>query len=437
MRVDHRRPTFASGLRLCLFALIATLVAAWSPVAQARAAHRHGAHHHVARHAPQPEARYASIVIDAESGQILSASDPDRPSYPASLTKVMTLYLLFDALDQGRVHMDTLMPVSAHAAGQAPSKLDLRPGERISVEDAIKAIVTKSANDVAVVIAEELGGSESQFAATMTAKARALGMTNTTYRNASGLPNMAQKSTPRDQATLARALIRNHAHYYHFFSTREFAWKDMVIPTHNHLMVNYPGADGIKTGYTNASGFNLISSAVRDGHRLIGVIFGGDTVSWRDQRMAALLDHGFARVEGGTEIAALDDAPPPVPKAEPTEIRKQATAAAPAKALKHRVAMATDDEDDDDEGDSDGNDWAIQVGAFSLARSAHHAAASAAHLLGGLIANASIAVNKGRTSHHQTLYRARLSGFTEDQARAACRKLERSRQSCHVVQPSA
>ena len=383
------------------------------------------------------ESRYASIIVEADSGRVIQATNPDRRSYPASLTKVMTLYLLFDALDQGKVRLDTEFPVSAHAAGQAPSKLGLRPGERISVEDIILALVTKSANDAAVVAAEGLGGSEPAFAAMMTRKARELGMNGTTYRNASGLPNLGQVTTPRDQALLARAIIHNHAHYYHYFATREFSFQGHVIATHNRVVLHYPGADGLKTGYINASGFNLITSAVREGHRLVGVVFGGQTAAWRDQRMMNLLDKGFARVNGGGQVeeAAADDAEPPAPI--PAVAKHVAKQAAPAHRRVHlaalrRVKRAADQGDSDD----DPAEWGIQVGAFSGFKPAHHAAAAAARKLGGLIAEATIDVNKQRAGH-RTVYRARLTGFTEDQAHAACRKLAKSKKSCRVVTPNA
>lgn len=361
------------------------------------------------------ESRYAAIVVDAESGTVLSATNPDRRSFPASLTKVMTLYLLFDALEQGRLGLQTMLPVSAHAAAQAPSKLGLRPGDRISVEDVILALVTKSANDAAVVAAEALGGSEAYFALTMSRKAHALGMTQTVYRNASGLPNPGQVSSPRDQAILARAMIRHHPKYYGYFSTREFDWRGQTISTHNRLMLNYPGADGMKTGYINASGFNLIASAVRDGRRLVGVVFGGNTASWRDHRMAQLLDNGFAHTSGGdeTRTAAADeseDTTPPKPSIRP---------------VRNDVGM----------GDSEPVNWTIQVGAYNGYKPARHAAAAAAQKLGALVARATIAVEKAK-SGHQVLYRARLTGFTEDQARAACHRLSKSRHECHVVTPS-
>lgn len=384
------------------------------------------------------DSRYGAIVLDHDSGNTLYAVNPDRRSYPASLTKVMTLYLLFDALESGRLRLDSTLPVSSHASAQAPSKLGLVPGDRITVEDAVLALVTKSANDVAVVIAEGLGGDEDDFAELMTRKAHQIGMSNTTYRNASGLPNPGQISTPRDQATLARALIRTHGKYYHYFSTRQFRWHGQPITTHNRLMLRYPGADGIKTGYINASGFNLVASAKRDGRRLIGVVFGGDTAAWRDRNMAQILDKGFAR-SGGPDIRSA--------KAEEEDradldglIAAAASKPAPqtkvkTAKLKAVPARKAADEDDEDEGDLDPASWIIQVGAFSEYKPAHQAASAAAKKLGGLVSRASIAVDKARQGK-QTMYRARLSGFTEDQARAACKRLSRAKKACSVVQAS-
>jgi D-alanyl-D-alanine carboxypeptidase len=392
---------------------------------------------------PAPAAsRYASIVIDADSGAILHSANPDKRSYPASLTKVMTLYLLFDELDAGRLKLDSKLAVSAHAAAQAPSKLGLEPGDQISVQDLILALVTKSANDAAVVAAEAIGGSEAAFAQVMTRKARALGMLQTTYRNASGLPDLGQVSTVRDQATLARALVRDHADHYAYFSTRSFVWHGQPIHSHNRLMLRYAGADGIKTGYIHASGFNLIASAKRDGRRIIGVVFGGDTASWRDNHMGQLLDKGFARLKspGTTQVARADDALPDVDEvvavAKATKATK-ATKAAPSRPAK-KVAARAAREDDDDEavGDADPSPWAIQVGAFAGYRPAHKAAAEAAKKLGGLIAKGSIDIDKAKQGR-TIMYRARITGFSEGQARAACKKLERAKKACKLVQPTA
>ncbi len=397
--------------------------------------------------------RYASIVIDAESGAILHAANPDTRSYPASLTKVMTLFLMFDELDSGRFRLDSMLPVSAHAAAQAPSKLALEPGDKISVRDAVLALVTKSANDVAVVIAEAIGGTEAGFGQMMTRKAHALGMRNTTYRNASGLPDGAQMSTVRDQATLARALIAHHPGYYKYFSTRQFVYEGQAINTHNRLMLRYPGADGIKTGYIHASGFNLISSAKRGEKRIIGVVFGGTTGASRDKHMGQLLDKGFAKLNRGetvqvaeaeTEsddlpnidelVAAAQSAKAPVAKAKP--VAKTAKAKPQPKKVAMRAA-ARDDDDDDDEavGDADPSSWSIQVGAFNEYRPAHKAATDAAKKLGGLISKGSIDIDKAGAAK-KPVFRARISGFNEDQARAACKRLERAGKACKLVNPN-
>lgn len=402
---------------------------------------------------PAEAGRYASIVIDAETGSLLHASNPDTKSYPASLTKVMTLFLLFDELDSGRIRLDSKFTTSAHAAAQSPSKLGLEPGEKISVESLVLALVTKSANDAAVVAAEGVGGTEANFAQMMTRKAHALGMRSTVYRNASGLPDLGQVSTVRDQATLARALIRSHPGYYKYFSTRQFVYEGQPINTHNRLMLRYQGADGIKTGYIHASGFNLISSAKRGSQRVIGVVFGGTTAASRDKHMGQLLDKGFARLRKGesvemAEAESNDDLP------DLDELVAAAQAAkAPAKAAKavkakpapaKKVAMraparaANDDDDDDDDavGDADPAGWAIQVGAFSEYRPAHKAASDAAKKLGGLVSKASIDIDKAGKGA-KTVYRARISGFTEDQARAACKRLGKAGKSCKPVNPSA
>ena len=230
----------------------------------------------------QATARYASMVVDAESGQVLHAVNADTRNYPASLTKMMTLFLVFDALEKGTLRLDQPLPVSKRAAGMPPSKLGLKQGQTITVEDAILALVTKSANDVAVVIAEALGGQETTFAKMMTERAQELGMSRTTFRNASGLPNRGQKSTARDMVRLAQALMEDHDKYYHYFSTQSFTYQGRTYRNHNRLLKGYKGTDGIKTGYIRASGFNLVSSVERDGRRVIAVVFGGKTSRSRD-----------------------------------------------------------------------------------------------------------------------------------------------------------
>ncbi|MGB2304784.1 MAG: D-alanyl-D-alanine carboxypeptidase family protein, partial [Candidatus Puniceispirillales bacterium] len=223
------------------------------------------------------QAKYASIVVNETTGEVMYSRNADKQLYPASLTKIMTLYMVFEALDNGKIHMDTKMRVSKLAASRSPSKLGLRPGSHITVKNAIYALITKSANDVATVISEHLGESERDFAKKMTRKARALGMKRTTFRNASGLPHSKQKSTARDMAKLAVAIRKDFPHYFQMFKTKSFEYKGRRYKNHNTLLSSYEGTDGIKTGYIRASGFNLVATVERRGIRLVGVVFGGRT----------------------------------------------------------------------------------------------------------------------------------------------------------------
>ncbi|MEM7460855.1 MAG: D-alanyl-D-alanine carboxypeptidase family protein [Pseudomonadota bacterium] len=247
--------------------------------------------------------KYASIVIDLERDQVLHARHADAPRYPASLTKAMTLYMLFDAMKAGEVRLYDSLPVSRNAAKQPPSSLRLRAGTTITTRDAINALITKSANDVAVVVAERLGGTEERFATLMTAKARAMGMEKTTFKNASGLPNSQQLSTARDMAVLAERLLEDHADYYGYFSNKKFSWGRATYKNHNRLIGNVMGVDGIKTGYTRASGFNLMASAKRRGRRVVAIMFGGSTARSRDQHVTDLIEAAYKSFEPS------DDAP--------------------------------------------------------------------------------------------------------------------------------
>jgi D-alanyl-D-alanine carboxypeptidase len=264
----------------------------------------------VALHAPADaqigSARYSSIVVDASSGDVLEAINPDQPRHPASLTKMMTLYMAFEALRDRRISLDTLVPVSPHAASMEPTKLGLVPGTHLTVEQAILGMITRSANDAASAMGELLGGTEDRFSQMMTLRARALGMSHTVFVNASGLPDPAQISTARDLAVLSRRLITDFPGYYRYFSTPSFVWHRQVIFNHDTMLKMYPGADGLKTGYTEASGHNLVTSAVRGGVRLIGVVLGAATNGERDIHMAALLDHGFEE----EDVPVLRRAPP-------------------------------------------------------------------------------------------------------------------------------
>jgi D-alanyl-D-alanine carboxypeptidase len=266
---------------------------------------RHGARHvHAA--AAAGVGGTASIVVDGASGRMIYGMNEDAPRHPASVTKVMTLYLLFEQLEKGKLSLNDEITISGHAAAQAPSKLGLRPGQSIRVEDAIKAIVTKSANDIAVAVAEVVGGTESEFAEMMTRKAHALGMSHTVYVNASGLPNNEQITTAADLAVLGRDIQARFPRYYRYFSLHEFAWHGQRIHTHNHLMDRVEGMDGIKTGYTVASGFNLLSSVKRDGHYIVSVVLGGKSARARDNYMESLIERHIE--EGGARAFARADA---------------------------------------------------------------------------------------------------------------------------------
>lgn len=374
----------------------------------------------------------ASMVIDADTGRVLHAENADVTTYPASLTKMMTLYLLFDQLEAGRLRLTDRMPVSARAAAQSPSKLGLAPGQTIGVEQAILALVTKSANDVAVIIAEAISGTEDEFGDLMTRRARQLGMTRTTFRNASGLPNLSQVTTARDMALLGRALLKNHARYYHYFSARSFEWQGAVINTHNRLMLRYEGADGIKTGYIAASGFNLVSSVNRGGQRLVGVVMGGRTAAARDRRMEQLLDIAYGaparedRIETAAAKPKLEPAAAPQPQ-DKMKVLRQAAAQdkTPAKDKARAAERMTGI------GDAEPAGWGVQIGAFKEKASALNAAEKAHKRYA---AGRPIVTESGSGS--KKVYRARLMGISQEQARALCKSMSGNK-SCMVVQSGA
>jgi D-alanyl-D-alanine carboxypeptidase len=302
----------------------------------------HYAHHEQPNSAPVADGvvpsspTFSALVIDANSGNTLYSADENGLRHPASITKVMTLYLLFEKLDSGAMTLQTPIPISQHAAAQEPSKLGLLPGDSISVDDAIKAVVTRSANDIAVAIAEAVGQSEGNFAEMMTRKAHALGMTNTLYRNASGLPNDEQVTTAHDLAILGRSLEERFPRYFRYFSTAHFDFDGEVIGNHNHLLGRVDGVDGIKTGYTKASGFNLLTSVHRDGRSLIAVVMGGRSAAGRDRIMANLIEDHIAEASTAHTATAVADASP----AETAEPREAQTDATPMRARATVVAQA-------------------------------------------------------------------------------------------------
>ncbi|MGH6953005.1 MAG: serine hydrolase, partial [Alphaproteobacteria bacterium] len=355
-------------------------------------------------------ARTASIIIEADSGRVLHAIDADSAHYPASLAKMMALYLVFEALEQGRLRLDQALPVSAEAATQPATKLGLAEGDSITVEDAILGLVTRSANDAATVVAEALGGTESGFARLMTERAGTLGMNHTVFRNASGLPDERQITTARDMATLALALMRNFPRNYHYFATRSFEFRGSVHTNHNRLLGRYNGVDGIKTGYINAQGYNVAISAERNGVRLVGIVLGGRSARLRDRHMIRLLDRGFGPRSVTREARATPEPDEPAVQSAPAPKRKSKTASAPSKTKSASIKV-----------------WGIQVGVFARYAQAHLAASRATRLVPELLSKASIAVSKQKG---RKLYRARLTGLSKDLATEACAALTQRNVDC-------
>jgi D-alanyl-D-alanine carboxypeptidase len=435
-----RRARRVDALPIVAGGLVALMLLRPSPAEATHHAHHRHSGAAAVGFAPAPVSE--SILIDADTGRVLSEQNADAPTYPASLTKLMTLYLTFENLNSGRVRLDQYFPVSAAAASQSPTKLGLRPGDAVQVQDLILGVVTRSANDAAVVLAEGQAGSEAAFAARMTDKARQLGLKSTFYRNASGLPDPEQRTTARDVAQLALALLHDFPQKYRYFSTRQFDFRGRIITNHNHLLDWYAGADGIKTGYIRASGFNLAASAVRDGHRLVGVVMGGPSAGTRDREMGALLDRGFAEL-GVAAPAVARRAPAipqrtqaataePPPRAKPGFLTKAAeriavhlspTTRAEAAVLTHQPQPAASNER-----------WAIQLGAFHAERTAEKAGRTASGLAVAKGKRLQI-VETGKTSKAR-LYRARLTNFTSQEAQSACAALRKKGVECAVVPPA-
>ena len=394
--------------------------------------------------APQPSfAKYASIVVNETTGRVMYSRNADQRLFPASLTKVMTLYLVFEQLEEGRMTLDTRMKVSGVAASRSPSKLYLKQGATIKVRDAIMALITKSANDAATVIAEHIAGTEREFAKRMTRKAKALGMKRTNFRNASGLPHSQQHSTARDMARLAIAIRKDFPQQFKLFKTRHYSWKGKKFRNHNTLLRNFNGTDGIKTGYTRASGFNLIATVERDGVRLVGVVFGGRTGKTRDQHMRQLLTKQFKRAhvlpkpllqaEAPPPVVRIVKAPPPRPKAVALERSKTPGQLALARP-RPRPARTDLPELADPEPAPvrEVVDWGIQIGSFPGRTSAHIAARDAR-----AAAEAIIGLQPAKLQRVYfgpvTLWQVRFRGLDEDRAREACSKLHQSGMSCIAV----
>lgn len=369
------------------------------------------------------KAATSSIIIDAKSGEVISASAADTLRYPASLTKVMTLYITFDALEKGLIKFDDKLTVSRNAANRSPSKLGLRAGEKITVRDAVMALIVKSANDCATVLAEGLGYSEDNFAKTMTKVAHELGMKNTTFKNASGLPNKAQKTTARDMALLGAAMYHHFPEYYKLFATKKFVYQGRTYYTHNHILKSFAGADGMKTGFTNAAGYNIITSAERDGNRVIAVTMGHNSIKLRDNKVKSLMNQGLQKLaltnkfETSSFYAAVPERKPQI---------EQDAEEAPVQIAKTEVEPA----EESLENTSAENLWGIQVGAFSNYAKARNYALKVKREIksDGKIINIEPA-QKGAA----IVYRSKLVGFAKKEADKACSSLKKTNKSCIVV----
>jgi D-alanyl-D-alanine carboxypeptidase len=403
---------------------------------------------------PSVSGKTAYLIVDATSGREIASDQADELRHPASLTKLMTIYLTFSALDSGRLSLSDALPVSSNALNAPPTKMGLTPGGSVNVRDATMALVTRSANDAAVVLAEALGGDESNFARMMTQRARQLGMNSTVFRNASGLPNREQVTTARDLARLANALMREFPHYYAVFSVQSYPYRGRVLENHNRMLGNYEGADGLKTGYTVASGFNLVMSAVHDNRRLIGVVMGGQSASGRDRQMADLMDRGFASAQSmgispWTSIrkppsarysaaqfvsgAAIAEVPRPVnvAKAEPPSPPAAAPQAAPT-----RVAGPAVPSPSEPENPALGS-WVIQVGSFAEPQSAQLALERASAALPNTMRSTAAATVDEVQMANKVFHRARLTNLSQEQAIDGCKRLEKQKIYCSPLQITA
>ncbi|MCP5244983.1 MAG: D-alanyl-D-alanine carboxypeptidase [Burkholderiales bacterium] len=381
--------------------------------------------------------RYASIVINADTGKVLHESSADASRYPASLTKMMTLYMLFEAIEQGRLSMDSLLPVSAHAASMPQTNIGLRAGDRVSVRDAIPALIVRSANDVAAVVAEALGQTETNFGRIMTDKARSLGMRSTSFRNASGLPNREQKTTARDMVILSTRLMEDFPKYYHYFSTQSFRYKGVTYNSHNRMIRNTIGVDGLKTGFIRASGFNVATSAKRGDQRVIAVVMGGNTAASRDQHMVQLLDQSFRKaattqlVESRKNKRAIENASKrmlvmkaPIPVVKPALFEENK----PDPAAILRGELAVGGHAAQTKPVLTGNEnWAVQIGSYYEHDRAQAQAKAATRWVSGEVAVVEVEIS------NRTLYRARLVGLQKNQAHTACQSLSRQGMDCMVI----
>jgi D-alanyl-D-alanine carboxypeptidase len=381
-------------------------------------------------------ARYAALVAEVESERPLFERNADELRHPASLTKMMTLYLVFEALANGRISRDTVFRASRFAVLRPPSRLGLNAGDAITVEQGILALVTRSANDAAAVIAEGMAGSESAFAELMTEKAHQLGMGRTVYRNASGLPDPNQVTTAWDMFRLGKSLYKHFPQYYSYFSTTQFYFDGRSFHNHNHLLKSYPGADGIKTGFINASGFNLVASAQRGGHRLIGVVFGGTSAAARDAHMRDILDDGFAQLEGlepKVHTASFDQPEPPTLLSRPKLSQRSVEKRTGRESIKlaNRGSRSADEGDGQEKaGANRGKQvWQVRVGTFPREKAAEQRLTQVLKVAPHPLRHARATVT-ARTHGGKKLYQAVFNGMTKEDAVAACKALKRKHMEC-------
>ncbi|MBQ8481307.1 MAG: D-alanyl-D-alanine carboxypeptidase [Alphaproteobacteria bacterium] len=377
------------------------------------------------------QASTSSIMVNADNGKIMYESNADAVRYPASLTKLMTLYITFNALENGHLKLSDKLKVSKVAAGRSPSKLGVRAGETISVDDAIKAVIVKSANDCATVLAEHFSKSEAEFAVLMTKTAKKLGMNHTIFKNASGLPNSQQKTTARDMSKLAMAVYHHFPQYYKLFAMKSFKYKGQTITGHNHLLDTFSGADGMKTGYTAASGYNIITSAKRNGKRVIAVTMGHKYLNERDKKAALMMDKGLIELKKSKNIdiaglrEAIDGKPTAVAYAKnetklAAKVKNIAVASGNIKSEPVQTKIVSNGK------------YALQVGAFSDYKRAKNYALSIKNSLAKKYAVYNIKVEKVQTGSG-TMYRSKVVGMAKNTANQICSNMKRQKKNCLVV----
>lgn len=385
-------------------------------------------------------ASVSSIMIDAANGEVMYEMNADERRYPASLTKLMTLYITFNALENNHIRLTDKLKVSRTAAGRSPSKLGVRAGETITVKDAIMAVIVKSANDCATVLAEHFAPTEADFAVLMTNTAHKLGMNHTTFKNASGLPNKQQKTSARDMAILAMAVYHHFPQYYKWFSAKSFQYKGRTIGGHNYILKTFAGADGMKTGYTAASGYNIITSAKRSGKRVIAVTMGHNSVGERDKKVSKMMDRGLVHMQkGDVDVATLTNEingkgvikaktarVAAVQKKTPAKTQNVRLAKAQNKTAVKATQIAS--------AVSNGR-YAVQVGSFSDYQRARNYALTVKNKLAKKYAVHDIKVEKVQAAS-KTVYRSKVIGLARNDANTICRNMKRSNQACLVTADS-